>query len=115
MTKKTQTVRAQHDPQKHVKDGFNAAIDLFHKRWTMRILWELRNGPVTFRELQAACSMVSSSVLNVRIFELRESQLLEHTSGEGYQLSLFGRELLEAMRPLAEWAGRWSKASRRSV
>jgi DNA-binding HxlR family transcriptional regulator len=98
--------------QRDVKDGFNAAIDLFHKRWTMRILWELRDGPVTFRALQAACSMVSSSVLNVRISELREAQLIEHTTGEGYQLSVLGRELLEAMRPLAVWAGRWSKASK---
>lgn len=102
----------RNDQQNAIKQGFNAAIDLFHKRWTMRILWELREGPVTFRELQTACSMVSSSVLNVRISELREAQLIEHTSGSGYQLSLLGKELLVAMRPLAAWAGRWSKTSR---
>jgi DNA-binding HxlR family transcriptional regulator len=112
MPEKSRTAALRLNQQRDVKDGFNAAIDLFHKRWTMRILWELRDGPVTFRELQTACSMVSSSVLNVRISELREAQLIEHITGEGYQLSLWGRELLVAMRPLAVWAGQWSKASR---
>jgi DNA-binding HxlR family transcriptional regulator len=97
--------------QRQVRDGVNSVIDLFHKRWTMRILWELRDGPVTFRELQAACSMVSSSVLNVRLSELREAQLVEHSSGEGYQLSGWGKELLLATQPLTAWASRWSKRS----
>jgi DNA-binding HxlR family transcriptional regulator len=103
------------DPHSEVKDGLNAAIDLFHKRWTMRILWELRANPLTFRELQAACSKVSSSVLNVRISELREAQLLEHTAGEGYQLTPWGKDLLVAMRPLEIWAGRWNQASRQAI
>jgi DNA-binding HxlR family transcriptional regulator len=101
--------------QSKVKDGFNAAIELFHKRWTMRVLWELRKGPVTFRELQSACAEVSSSVLNVRLSELRKAQLLEHTPGEGYVLTPWGKELLVAMRPLALWAGRWSEATSKVV
>ncbi len=96
--------------QAKVKAGFNAAIELFNKRWTMRILWELRDGPITFRELQSACSEVSSSVLNVRISELREARLLEHNTGEGYGLTLWGEQLLVAMRPLAMWAGRWHES-----
>jgi DNA-binding HxlR family transcriptional regulator len=98
------------DSQVKVKSGFNAAIELFHKRWTMRILWELRDGPVTFRKLQSACSDVSSSVLNLRISELRDAQLLEHTTGEGYGLTPWGEDLLVAMRPLAVWAGRWHES-----
>lgn len=92
------------------KDGINAAIDLFHRRWTMRILWELRSGPVNFRALQTACAEVSSSVLNVRLAELREASLVEHTSGEGYALTRWGLELLTAMEPLVLWAGRWQKS-----
>ena len=102
---------ANTEAQRRVKDGFNAAIDLFHKRWTMRILWELRDGPATFRALQSACSEISSSVLNVRISELREAQLLKHASGEGYTLTPWGEDLLIAMKPLATWAGRWSEAT----
>ena len=93
----------------NVKAGFNAAIELFHKRWTMRVLWELRDGPATFRELQNACSEVSSSVLNVRLSELREAHLIEHLTGVGYRLTLWGEDLLVAMRPLALWAGRWNE------
>jgi DNA-binding HxlR family transcriptional regulator len=109
---KTSPAISKANLQSEVKDGVNAVIDLFHRRWTMRILWELRDGPATFRELQAACSMVSSSVLNVRISELREAQLVEHSVGEGYQLSSWGKELLVATQPLAAWARRWSKSSR---
>jgi DNA-binding HxlR family transcriptional regulator len=94
------------------KDGINAAIDLFHRRWTMRILWELRETPVTFRALQTACSELSSSVLNVRLAELREAQLVVHLGGEGYALTDWGRELLVAMGPLLKWAARWHRATR---
>ena len=94
----------------YYKDGINAAIDLFHRRWTMRILWELRKGPVTFRALQTACSELSSSVLNVRLAELRETQLVIHTAGEGYALTDWGTELLAVMLPLARWAARWHRA-----
>ncbi|MDI1274194.1 helix-turn-helix domain-containing protein [Polaromonas sp.] len=94
------------------KDGINAAIDLFHRRWTMRILWELRSGPVNFRALQTACAEVSSSVLNVRLAELREANLVEHASGEGYSLTGWGQELLTAMEPLVLWAGCWQKSKK---
>lgn len=92
------------------KDGINAAIDLFNRRWTMRILWELRGGPANFRALQTACEEVSSSVLNVRLAELREASLVEHAGGEGYLLTHWGQELLTAMEPLVRWAGRWEKS-----
>ena len=89
------------------KHGMNAAIELFHRRWTLRILWELREGPVTFRALQTACAELSSSVLNVRLAELREAQLVQHAAGAGYALTEWGVELLQAMRPMIKWATRW--------
>ena len=105
----TRSAKAGSNPY---KEGINAAIALFHRRWTMRILWELRSGPVNFRSLQTACAEVSSSVLNVRLAELREARLVEHTSGEGYALTDWGRELLTAMEPLVLWAGRWQKSQK---
>lgn len=105
----TRNARAGTDPY---KDGINAAIDLFHRRWTMRILWELRGGPANFRALQTACAEVSSSVLNVRLAELREARLVDHASGEGYALTRWGEELLGAMEHLVLWAGRWQKAKK---
>jgi DNA-binding HxlR family transcriptional regulator len=93
------------------KDALNAALDLFHRRWTLRILWELR-GPgegLNFRALQAACGDLSASVLNQRLAELREALLVEHDAGSGYRLAPQGRALLVAMGPLLAWAPRWAR------
>ena len=54
-----------------------ALLDLLGRRWALRILWELRDGPLTFRALQAACGNLSPSVLNDRLRELREAGILE--------------------------------------
>ncbi len=48
-----------------------ALLDLLGRRWTLRVLWELRRGPLTFAELQRRCDAMSPSVLNQRISELR--------------------------------------------
>jgi DNA-binding HxlR family transcriptional regulator len=94
------------------KDALNAALELFHRRWTLRILWELRAEGTTlnFRALQAACGDLSASVLNQRLAELREALLVEHDAGSGYRLAPQGRALLVAMGPLMQWAPRWARA-----
>lgn len=103
------------------KDAINAALELFHRRWTLRILWELRGEGVSlnFRALQAACGDLSASVLNQRLSELREALLVEHDAGSGYRLGAQGRSLLVAIEPLLQWAPRWARevqrASMRSV
>lgn len=83
-----------------------AALDLLGRRSALRILWELREGqPMTFRLLQEA-AQTNPSLLNTRLGELRAAQLVNH-EGEGYLLTPSGRALLIALRPLAEWAGKW--------
>ena len=93
------------------KDALNAALELFHRRWTLRILWELRadDASLNFRALQAACGDLSASVLNQRLAELREALLVEHDVGSGYRLAPQGRSLLVAMEPLLKWAPRWAR------
>ena len=54
-----------------------ALLDLLGRRWSLRILWELRQGPATFRELQARCEGLSPSVLNTRMGELRQALLID--------------------------------------
>ena len=54
-----------------------ALMDLLGRRWTLRVIWELRDGRLTFRALQEACGGLSPTVLNQRVRELRESGLLE--------------------------------------
>jgi len=97
------------------KDAINAALDLFHRRWTLRILWELRGAPLNFRQLQSACGELSASVLSQRLAELREALLVEHDAGEGgYRLTGQGRALLEAFEPLQRWAVPWFAAVSRA-
>ena len=85
-----------------------AALDLLGRRWTLRILWELRGGALTFRALQTACERVSPTVLNARLRELREVGIAE-TTPEGYALTAEGRRLLDALSPLDRWAKRWAR------
>ena len=80
-------------------------LDLLGKRWAMRVIWELRLGPMTFRELQAACGGISSSVLAQRLAELRDAGI----AGEGNVLTRQGESLLEAYGPLGAWAKRWAR------
>ena len=93
------------------KRAINAALDLLHRRWVLRILWELRAGPLNFRELQAACGNLSMSVLNNRLSELRVELLVLHQPGEGYLLSEQGVALIKAARPLLRWSAHWARAA----
>lgn len=99
------------------KDALNAALELFQRRWTLRILWELRgeDASLNFRALQAACGDVSASVLNQRLAELREALLVEHDAGSGYRLAAQGRALLVAIEPLLKWAPRWAREVQKAV
>ena len=86
-----------------------AVLDLLGRRWALRVLWELRPGEaLTFRELQARCGEISSSVLNDRLRELREAEIVVADVG-GYRLTKVGGELLEALAPLDAWAKRWAR------
>jgi DNA-binding HxlR family transcriptional regulator len=85
-----------------------ALLDLLGRRWALRILWELRDGALTFRELQARCDGMSPSVLNERLTELREAGIVDGGE-EGYTLTGEGARLLHDLRPLQRWADRWAK------
>jgi DNA-binding HxlR family transcriptional regulator len=86
-------------------------FDLLGRRWTLRVLWELRREPLTFRQLQTRCEEMSSSVLNQRLRELRDAGVVEQQRGEGYGLTAEGQALLDALKPLSTWAERWSARS----
>src|SRR4051812_17899966 len=87
-----------------------ALHDLLGRRWTLRVLWELRDGrPRTFRELQADGGDISSSVLNERLRELRDADIVDAEAGGGYRLTNEGLQLLQALAPLEDWAERWAR------
>lgn len=83
-------------------------LDALGRRWSLRILWELREAVLSFRELRAACDDISPSVLNQRLGELRELQLVEHEDA-GYRLTREGAQLGELLLPLDTWARRWAR------
>ena len=88
-----------------------AALDLLGRRWSLRVLWALREGPHTFRSLQAACEDVSPGVLNTRLKDLREAGLIAR-GDDGYALTPIGRQLGEAIAPLDAWSRRWKRGRR---
>jgi DNA-binding HxlR family transcriptional regulator len=87
-----------------------ALLDLLGRRWALRVLWELRDDSApTFRELQARCGEISSSVLNDRLRELREAGIVAGGRTAGYRLSDAGHELLRALAPIDAWAQSWAE------
>ena len=86
-----------------------ALLDLLGRRWTLRIMWELREGSLTSRALRTACDEASPTVMQARLSELREAGLIELVAGDGYGLTELGRELNQTFMPLNRFAERWSK------
>jgi DNA-binding HxlR family transcriptional regulator len=83
-------------------------LDLLGRRWTLRIVWELREAPRRFRELQDSIG-ASPTVINTRLAELREAKLVELDPDSGYRLAALGEELLRLMLPLHVWSEKWAK------
>ena len=83
-----------------------AALDMLGRRGALRVLWELRGDPLTFRALQDACETNPGS-LNTRLRELRDLGIVDHDAG-GYRLTEQGRALMSALEPLQDWARQWA-------
>jgi len=87
-----------------------ALLDLLGRRWSLRIIWELRDDrSLTSRALSAACDDASPTILQTRLSELREAGLVELVAGDGYRLTGLGKDLMKNVLPLHRFAERWSK------
>jgi DNA-binding HxlR family transcriptional regulator len=84
-------------------------LDLLGRRWTLRIVWELREDAKRFRELQDAIG-ASPTIINTRLAELREARLVRLDEAAGYRLTVLGEELLRLFLPLHLWSEKWAKA-----
>ena len=89
-----------------------ALLDLLGRRWALRVLWELRDGPLGARAVLGRCEPMSSSVLYDRLRELTEAGLIERGDDGSYALTEIGATLGAAIEPLDGWARMW--ASRRA-
>ena len=87
-----------------------ALLDLLGRRWSLRIIWELREDRrLTSRALRSACDEASPTILQTRLSELREAGLVELVPGDGYRLTALGKDLTQTILPLHRFAERWSK------
>lgn len=86
-----------------------ALLDLLGRRWVLRILWELRDDALGFRELQARCDGMSSSVLAARLGDMTAAAIVAKDGDEHYALTDEGRALLGALGGLNDWAERWAR------
>ncbi|MBB3603346.1 DNA-binding HxlR family transcriptional regulator [Mycolicibacterium sp. BK556] len=84
-------------------------LDVLGRRGALRVLWELRDGPLTFRALQEACETNPGS-LNARLKDLRELGTIAHEDG-GYRLSEGGRSLMKTLNSLQSWSERWASGA----
>jgi DNA-binding HxlR family transcriptional regulator len=89
-----------------------AAMDLLGRRWTLRILWELRAGALGSRALQGRCDAMSSSVLYQRLGEMQVGGLVTKNLDGDYELTDIGRALGPALRHLDAWAEQWAASLR---
>jgi DNA-binding HxlR family transcriptional regulator len=84
-------------------------LDLLGRRWVLRLVWELREKPRRFRELQELIGGASPTVVNARLRDLREARLVALDPESGYRLTALGEELLRLLLPLHVWSEKWSK------
>ncbi len=81
-------------------------LDVLGQRWSLRLLWELRDGPQSFRGLRAKTDDLSPSILNARMKALRGLGLVQLT-GAGYELTPRGEELGKLVTQLDVRARAW--------
>lgn len=84
-------------------------LDLLGRRWTLRIIWELRAQPLTSRALREACDDASPTVLQARLADLRQAGFIELIPASGYCLTKAGTGLMETILPLHHFAERWRR------
>lgn len=90
-------------------------LDLIGRRWTLRVVWELRDGPLTARGLRFRCDGASPTVLHARLAELRDAGLVELEPQAGYRLTVQGKEFIAAFMPLYSFAEVWVAAQAPTV
>jgi DNA-binding HxlR family transcriptional regulator len=83
-------------------------FELLGRRWTLRILWELRSRTLAFNDLRRAVGGMSQSVLVTRLTELFGAGLIADVPG-GYRLTSRGDSLVAQLQPVSDWASRWGE------
>lgn len=80
-------------------------LELLGRRWTLRLVWELRRDVLAFTALRERTG-ISPSVLTSRLAELTAAGVVERDASRRYRLTGSGRELARLLYELNRWAGR---------
>jgi DNA-binding HxlR family transcriptional regulator len=83
----------------------SAVLDQLGRRWSLRLVWELRRDVVSFSELRERTG-VSPSMLTTRLRELEALGIVEKDDARRYRLSGNGRELARILYEINRWAER---------
>ena len=78
-------------------------LEMLGKRWSLRLVWELRRDAIGFAELRSRTG-ISSSVLAQRLRDLAAGGVVERDESRRYRLSSAGRELARVLFELNRWA-----------
>jgi DNA-binding HxlR family transcriptional regulator len=89
--------------------AFAELLELAGRRWTLRILWELRDGALPFNELRTRSGGLSQSVLVTRLTELYGAGLVADVPG-GYEVTAHGASLTRELARLDKWSEGWAQA-----
>lgn len=107
------TQRVQGPRAARTSPAMARALEFAGRRWALRIVWELRAGPLSFRGLQAACGKISPSVLAGRLHEMGDLGIVENIPRLGYRLTASGERLFQVLAELNKWSALLPKGSHR--
>ncbi|QKV96759.1 helix-turn-helix transcriptional regulator [Streptomyces sp. NA02950] len=92
--------------------GVTAAIAVMDGKWKTALLWLLESGPQRPGELRRQLPGLSEKVLTQALREMETDGLVHREVHDVlplktvYSLTAFGRELSEALGPVADWGHR---------
>ncbi|HEV7418984.1 MAG TPA: helix-turn-helix domain-containing protein [Mycobacterium sp.] len=90
--------------------SLDAAMAVVDGKWKSLILWELQEGPRRFNALHRGLAGISQKMLTQHLKELQRHGVVHRESYHEvpprveYSMTPAGRELLEALGPLGDWA-----------
>jgi DNA-binding HxlR family transcriptional regulator len=91
-----------------------AALELLERRWTLRLVWELRRDTLSFSDMRERTG-ISPSVLSARLGELADASVVERDASRRYRLTGRGRELARLLYELNRWASGPGVSSQREL
>jgi len=87
-----------------------ALLDLLGRRWTLRILWELRGDALTSRALRTGLRRsLSDRAAGAAMSDLREAGFVALAAEGGYSLTPLSAGSCRKRAPLHRFAERWRK------